>query len=208
MKRTGSHGKHLGVRVVWDEENLDYLEAHKTPKQKIDEPKTPYHPPGAEDNIVSPTPLENALHADAIRLALSQVASTTDDRYYNDGEGASSSSSSGAGPSTSSPVAQCRFPPYDRETKSIDFDEPPSKPRRHKSFEEKRHMHHLEYRRAKSMLSNQPMIEEDENEYRDQASGSCSSTNTLHSKVRKTGITDAALLSDLDLSSHDSTPLL
>lgn len=37
---------------MWDEENLDFLEANKTPKQKINEPKTPYHAPEAEDGKI------------------------------------------------------------------------------------------------------------------------------------------------------------
>ncbi|KAL3696885.1 hypothetical protein R1sor_010961 [Riccia sorocarpa] len=92
MKR-GKTSKQRAVRVVWDEQNLGFWEAHKTATLKIDEPKTPYHPPEAEDNVVPPSPQQNAAHADAIRLALSQVASTSE-RRLADGEGSNASSSS------------------------------------------------------------------------------------------------------------------
>jgi protein phosphatase inhibitor 2 len=81
MKRSSSAKPR--VRVVWDEENLDFLEASKTPKQKITEPKTPYYAPNTIDGVVSPTPddekipMETALHAEAIRHALSEVASSS-----------------------------------------------------------------------------------------------------------------------------------
>ncbi|XP_024532058.1 protein phosphatase inhibitor 2 isoform X1 [Selaginella moellendorffii] len=42
------------ARVAWDEDNLDYLEANKSPKKKITEPKTPYHAPEASDGMISP----------------------------------------------------------------------------------------------------------------------------------------------------------
>lgn len=40
------------VRVVWDEENLHQLEATKSPKQKITEPKTPYYAPDVGDGML------------------------------------------------------------------------------------------------------------------------------------------------------------
>ncbi|KAL2643511.1 hypothetical protein R1flu_011098 [Riccia fluitans] len=169
MKR-GEASKHRGVRVVWDEQNLGFWEAHKTPKQKIDEPKTPYHPPEAEEDIVTPTPEQNAAHADAVRLALTQVASTSDRRVeHADGEGSGASSSS-------VDDIQHRYNP---EPKSMEIDEPPSQLRRCRSFEEKRHIHQLEYRRAKSALGHRPMFEDDENDQKDkgQASGSGASSS-------------------------------
>lgn len=71
------------VRVIWDEDNLAFLEACKSPKQKINEPKTPYHAATGSNGFVSPTPdeeicpMEAAAHAEAIRCALSEVASTS-----------------------------------------------------------------------------------------------------------------------------------
>ncbi|KAH7415702.1 hypothetical protein KP509_14G057400 [Ceratopteris richardii] len=56
-------------RVAWDEANLSFLEANKSPKRKITEPKTPYYPPEGV--------LDNAEHAQAIWEALNEVASSS-----------------------------------------------------------------------------------------------------------------------------------
>lgn len=66
-------------KVAWDEVNLNFLEANKTPKRKITEPKTPYHAPEGAMN--------NAEHAQAIWNALSEVASSSDPGNSRDGEG-------------------------------------------------------------------------------------------------------------------------
>lgn len=91
MKRSSGQRPPSRVRVVWDEENLHQLESTKSPKQKITEPKTPYYAP--DDGGLSPTPddervqMDPATHAEAVRYALSEVAT---------GDRASSSRSSGS----------------------------------------------------------------------------------------------------------------
>jgi hypothetical protein len=59
------------VRVVWDEENLDFLEASKTPKQKITEPKTPYYAPNTIDGMCGTWCVVALFHLDCVLYLLS-----------------------------------------------------------------------------------------------------------------------------------------
>ncbi|CAM6117024.1 unnamed protein product [Calypogeia fissa] len=165
MKRSGSSKPR--VRVVWDEENLDFLEANKTPKQKINEPKTPYHAPEAEDGLVSPSPTDksvpmaDAVHAEAIRHAL-EVASTS---------AAGTSRRRGSGWTSSEDEGDVEEMDHDNE--GIESNG------RRMSFEEHRRAHYDEYRKAKMLAGHEMSDEEAEmgggvEGERHQPGGSCS----------------------------------
>ncbi|CAM6015974.1 unnamed protein product [Sphagnum balticum] len=176
MKRSGSAKPR--VRVVWDEDNLEFLEASKTPKQKITEPKTPYYAPNTLEGVVSPTPddgripMEAAIHAEAIRHALSEVASSSQ---------ASRSQQSGW---TSG------------DDEFDEMEEEGLENGRQWSFEEHRRVHYDEYRKAKWLKGHSDAEDEDDGKGREVnrfdegasssgstcSSGSCSSGSRNSSK--------------------------
>eukprot|EP00250_Pteridium_aquilinum_P013207 c2119_g1_i1 orf=171-731(+) len=115
-------------RVVWDESNLNFLEASKTPKRKITEPKTPYHAPEGA--------LNNEEHAQAIWDALSEVASSS-------GQGSSRSVESWASEEEEDDLVESTD--CDCDTTGL------GQSGNRLSFAEQRKAHYDEFRKSKSL---------------------------------------------------------
>ncbi|KAG0557076.1 hypothetical protein M758_11G097400 [Ceratodon purpureus] len=155
------------VRVVWDEENLHQLETTKSPKQKITEPKTPYY--ALDDGGHSPTPdderlqMDSASHAEAVRHALSEVA--TDDR-------ASSSRASGSGSGSGS-----SWHYSEDELDGMETDGGSGSDGNHSgSFEEHRRKHYdNEYKKAKILLATDPALAVEDEDAAANGEAECSS---------------------------------
>ncbi|XP_023737735.1 protein phosphatase inhibitor 2 [Lactuca sativa] len=137
-----------GVR--WDEANLGEIEANKPIRQKITEPKTPYHPMMHDtDGSVSPIGGSGSflegddnsnmrLNAEAIRSALNEMASS------------SSNSNSHSGWTSSDDEDETDAMDHDLGGKSA------------RSFREKRKAHYDEYRKVKELQKKESVKKDDE----------------------------------------------
>ncbi|KAL1565569.1 protein phosphatase inhibitor 2-like [Salvia divinorum] len=138
--------KSIASRVKWNEDNLAEIEANKPVRQKITEPKTPYHPMIDDEEYVDPSSPSGRGFGDYFEDALNILATSSS---LNDGGSSSKSGSHHLGWTSS-----------DDDTDAMDQGEEDSDSERRRSFKEQRKDHYDEFLKIKELRRNGSQLED------------------------------------------------
>ncbi|XP_062179754.1 protein phosphatase inhibitor 2-like isoform X1 [Phragmites australis] len=130
-------------RVKWNEDNLYEIESNKPVRQKITEPKTPYHPMIDDDGSLSPTRpfdkcLDETVQAEAILTALNGVASSSNNNSKDDGWASS-----------------------DDDADAMEQDDDAKSDETRLSFKEHRRAHYDEYHKVKELMRTGSLVDDE-----------------------------------------------
>ncbi|KAL3650485.1 hypothetical protein CASFOL_006888 [Castilleja foliolosa] len=143
--------------VKWDEDNIAEIEANKPVRQKITEPKTPYHPMIDVDDDddddssshvkrgSSGNSFEDAMHAEAIRSALNDVGSSSKTGVHHSGWTSSEDD-------------------IDATDQNEEGNTEGSETERRKIFREQRKAHYDEFRKVKQLRRQGSLLENETDE--------------------------------------------